>query len=76
MDLWAAVSQGLTMFLQTSIAKDDRILALFPQWLYKWNKCYNFISCANYSDNPLHRITASIKNMYSFPKTFYSLVLI
>lgn len=36
---------GLTMSLQTSISKDDRTLALFCQWLYQWNKCYNFISC-------------------------------
>lgn len=67
---------GLTESLKISIAKNDGALALFPQWLYLWSKCYNFISCANYSDNPSHRIIAPIKNVYSFPKPFSSLVLI
>lgn len=67
---------GLTESLKISVAKDDETLASFPQWLYLWNKCYNFISCANYSDNPSYRIIAPIKNVYSFPKPFSSLVLI
>lgn len=63
---------GLTESLKASVAKDDGTLASSPQWLYLWSKCYNFISCANYSDNPSCRIIAPIKNVYSFPKSFSS----
>lgn len=61
----------LTNSLQASTAKGDKTLASFPQWPYQGDKCYNFISCASYSDNPSHRIIASIKNVYSSPKPFF-----
>lgn len=58
----------LTNSLQVSTAKT---LASFPQWSYQEDKCYNFISCASYSDNPSHRIIASIKKVYSSPNPFF-----
>ena len=48
---------------------NDFISSSIPQK----NKFYNFISCSNYSDNPSHRIIASIKNVHSFPKLCFNM---
>ena len=75
---WTEVSQGSLSpykpLLQRMIGLclrflNDFISSSIPQW----NKLYNFISCANYSDNPSHRIIASIKNVHSFPKLCFNM---
>ena len=68
---WTEVSQGslspYKALLQRMIRLWLRLLNDFVSFsIPQWNKFYNFISCANYSDNPSHRIIASIKNMHSF----------